>query len=79
MFVYDVVIVCSQDDNDDQYQSENSESDVIDSDFSIEENDELKSDAEDDDGPRRKKRLDTKAYRVIFKNVFGLYWLLTFC
>ena len=48
------------DDND--YQSEASLSDDVDTDFSIDENDEVKSD--DDDEPKRKKRLVTKAYKV---------------
>ena len=48
------------DDND--YHSEASLSDNVDTDFSIDENDEVRSD--DDDEPRRKKRLVTKAYRV---------------
>ncbi|KAL5016487.1 hypothetical protein ScPMuIL_006076 [Solemya velum] len=53
----------TEDDNDDEYQSENSESDMVDSDFSIEENDEVKSDVDDEDGPKRRKKLVTKAYR----------------
>lgn len=40
--------------------------DVVDSDFSIDENDEVKSDLDDEDQPKRKKRgIDTKAYKVL--------------
>ena len=38
----------------------------MDSDFSIDENDEVKSDSGDDDKPQRKKRgIHTKAYKVV--------------
>ena len=41
----------------------------MDSDFSIDENDEVRSDLEDDNGqPKRKTGVDTKAYKV------GLSW-----
>ena len=36
----------------------------MDSDFSIDENDELKSDGEDDEPKRKRKGVDTKAYKV---------------
>ena len=52
-----------QEEDDKEYESEISESDVEDSDISIDENDEVKSD-DDDDGPRKKKRVVTKAYKV---------------
>lgn len=38
--------------------------DVVDSDFSIDENDEVKSDSEDDKPKRKKRGIDTKAYKV---------------
>lgn len=51
------------DDND--YQTEDSASDNTDSDIDLDENDEVKSDAEDAGGEnKRKRRLVTKAYRV---------------
>lgn len=37
--------------------------DVVDSDFSIDENDELVSDNDDDNKPKRRKQLVTKAYK----------------
>lgn len=52
------------DDND--YKSEESDSESTDSDFSIDENEEVHSDANDDDEPKRKKRVVTKAYKVWF-------------
>jgi len=48
------------------YESEGSVKDVVDSDFDIDENDELKSDGEDDDEKRRKRKrggVMTKAYK----------------
>ena len=40
-------------------------SDAVDSDFSIDENDAIRSDLEGDDEPKRKKRgVDTKAYKA---------------
>lgn len=47
--------------NDDDYDTEDSVSDQTDSDISIDENDEVKSD--DDDEPKRKRRVVTKAYK----------------
>ena len=44
--------------------SEGSGSDMVDSDFSIDEADEVKSDPDDDDHPKRKKGVNTKAYKV---------------
>ena len=59
-------VCCVQEVDDNDYTSENSESDRVDSDFSIDENDELKSDGEGDDQPRRKRKgVDTKAYKVM--------------
>ncbi|XP_059474423.1 vacuolar protein sorting-associated protein 72 homolog [Neocloeon triangulifer] len=48
--------------NDQEYKSEDSGDDDVDSDFSIDENDDVISDHEDDK-PKRAKRLVTKAYR----------------
>ena len=53
-----------QEEGDIEYKSEDSESDETDSDISIDENDELKSDDEDDDKKRKKKGVVTKAYKV---------------
>ena len=50
---------------DNDYKSEDSDSEQTDSDFSIDENDEARSDLDDDDEPKRKKRgVVTKAYKV---------------
>lgn len=56
--------------NDNDYQSEDSGSDVVDSDFSIDENDEVKSD-EDDDAIRRKRGISTKAYKVFLNRALN--------
>jgi len=49
---------------DNDYHSENSESDFVDSDFDIDEQDEVKSDMEDEgEGKRKRKGIDTKAYK----------------
>lgn len=48
---------------DNDYNSEESDSESTDSDFSIDENDEVRSDVDDDDEPKRKKRVVTKAYK----------------
>lgn len=54
-----------QEEGDNEYESEDSESDFTDSDISIDENDEVKSDAEDgEDGKRKKRGVNTKAYKV---------------
>lgn len=45
------------------YGSEESDSESTDSDFSIDENDDVHSDVDDDDEPKRKKRVVTKAYK----------------
>lgn len=47
--------------------------DVIDSDFSIDENDEVKSGSEDDAPKRKKRGIDTKAYKVclVYFNIFS--------
>lgn len=50
--------------------------DVVDSDFSIDENDEPVSDNEDE-GQKKKRRLVTKAYKV-FVYAMNLRFLLTF-
>ncbi len=58
-----ILILQEADDND--FESEDSESDNVDSDFSIDENDELKSDDEDGHRPKRKRTgVVTKAYKV---------------
>ncbi|PSN39328.1 Vacuolar protein sorting-associated protein 72 [Blattella germanica] len=56
----------SEIENDDDYQSEEEGEDEVDSDFSIEENDEPISDQEDE-LPKKKRRLITKAYKKIEK------------
>ncbi|XP_046392351.1 vacuolar protein sorting-associated protein 72 homolog [Ischnura elegans] len=52
----------SEAENDDDYKSEEEVEDEVDSDFSIEENDEPVSD-QDEEGTKRKRRLVTKAYK----------------
>lgn len=47
-------------------RSEEEGEDEVDSDFSIEENDEPVSD-QDDDEPKKKRRIITKAYKVYWK------------
>lgn len=46
------------------FRSEVEAEDVVDSDFSIDENDEVVSDHEDESGKRQKKAVVTKAYKV---------------
>lgn len=64
------ILICSlfnhQEEEDNDYNSSQSDSDdFIDSDFSIDENDEVKSDAEEDAKPKRKRKgVVTKAYKV---------------
>ena len=55
-----------QEANDKEYESENEESDYVDSDFDIDERDEVRSDLEDDDEGKKGKRkgINTKAYKV---------------
>ncbi|KAL8614462.1 hypothetical protein ACOMHN_007798 [Nucella lapillus] len=48
---------------DNDYNSEDSDSESTDSDFSIDENDDVRSDENDDDQPKRKRRVVTKAYK----------------
>lgn len=57
--------------NDDDYQSEEEGEDEVDSDFSIEENDEPKSDNEEDEKKTRKRKIFTKAYKEpkVLKNI----------
>ena len=56
------------DDGDFNYNSPQEDDDVVDSDFSIDENDEVKSDPEDDESSRKKPKrgdgVQTKAYKV---------------
>jgi hypothetical protein len=55
-----------EDDDDFAYKSPGEEDDRVDSDFSIDENDEVKSDADDDDKKKKAKRalgVQTKAYK----------------
>nr|CAH7728293.1 unnamed protein product [Callosobruchus chinensis] len=49
--------------SDNEYEAEEEADDVVDSDFSIDENDEPISDTEGDEGQRKKRRLVTKAYK----------------
>ncbi|XP_046381677.1 vacuolar protein sorting-associated protein 72 homolog [Haliotis rufescens] len=48
---------------DNDYQSENSESEATDSDIDIDEDDEARSDLDDDEPLRKKRGVDTKAYK----------------
>lgn len=58
-----------QEAEDNDYRSEDSDSESTDSDFSIDENDDVRSD-DDDDEPKRKRRVVTKAYKVkLIQNV----------
>ncbi|XP_071150881.1 vacuolar protein sorting-associated protein 72 homolog [Mytilus edulis] len=59
----------NEEEGDNEYESENSESEDTDSDISIDENDEVKSDVEDEDGKRKKKGVNTKAYKEPVKKV----------
>ncbi|XP_064457874.1 vacuolar protein sorting-associated protein 72 homolog [Ornithodoros turicata] len=53
-----------EEENDAEYETENEESDVVDSDFDIDEHDEPVSDQEDtEEGSKRQRRVVTKAYR----------------
>lgn len=57
-----------QESGDDEYHGEHSDTeDEVDSDFDIDEGDEPDSDQEED-APRRKSRVVTKAYKVMNKN-----------
>ncbi|KAL1509450.1 hypothetical protein ABEB36_004184 [Hypothenemus hampei] len=49
--------------SDHEYEAEEEGEDVVDSDFSIDENDEPISDTEDGEGQKKKRRLITKAYK----------------
>ncbi|KAF7266060.1 vacuolar protein sorting-associated protein YL-1 [Rhynchophorus ferrugineus] len=49
--------------SDNEYEAEEEGEDIIDSDFSIDENDEPISDNDDEEGQRKKRRLVTKAYK----------------
>ena len=51
---------------DKDFESAESEGDVVDSDFSIDENDEVRSDLEDGEEDKKRKRggIQTKAYKV---------------
>lgn len=58
------LIVSFQESGDDEYHGEHSDTeDEVDSDFDIDEGDEPDSDQEED-APRRKSRVVTKAYKV---------------
>ncbi|OWF36321.1 vacuolar protein sorting-associated protein 72 homolog [Mizuhopecten yessoensis] len=59
----------NEEEDDKVYNSEDSESDQIDSDFSIDENDEVRSDADDDDAPKKRKGVSTKAYKEPVKKL----------
>ena len=58
-------------------------SDFTDSDISIDENDEVKSDAEDgEDGKRKKRGVNTKAYKVytrVYILIFNWFGLILWC
>jgi len=56
------------DDND--YQTEESASDVTDSDIDLDENEEVTSDVEVEGEEKRKRRVVTKAYKVCSSTVF---------
>ena len=64
------------DDGDFNYNSPQEDDDVVDSDFSIDENDEVKSDPEDDESSRKKAKrgdgVQTKAYKVDNINLLNL-------
>ncbi|CAH1962728.1 unnamed protein product [Acanthoscelides obtectus] len=49
--------------SDNEYEAEEEADDIVDSDFSIDENDEPISDTEGDEGQKKKRRLVTKAYK----------------
>ena len=51
-------------DDDGEFVAKSDDEDIVDSDFSIDENDELKSDDDDDQPKKRKRGIDTKAYKV---------------
>lgn len=53
----------NEEEGDKIYNSEDSESDQVDSDFSIDENDEVRSDVDDNDAPQKRKGVSTKAYK----------------
>ena len=64
------------DDGDFNYNSPQEDDDAVDSDFSIDENDEVKSDPEDDESSRKKAKrgdgVQTKAYKVDNINFFNM-------
>ena len=63
--------LCQQEAEDNNYGSQKSDSESTDADFSIDENDEVRSDENDDDEPKRKKnRVVTKAYEVCHTTSF---------
>ena len=57
------------------FRAEEEGEDLVDSDFSIDENDEPVSDNEDGEGQKKKRRLVTKAYKVGILNIkyIGVY------
>lgn len=64
--------VCFQESGDDEYHGEHSDTeDEVDSDFDIDEGDEPDSDQEED-APRRKSRVVTKAYKVFHYQIIRL-------
>lgn len=65
-----------QESGDDEYRGEHSDTeDEVDSDFDIDEGDEPDSDQEDD-APRRKSRVVTKAYKVTDANPIPTPYLM---
>lgn len=72
---------CFQESGDDEYHGEHSDTeDEVDSDFDIDEGDEPDSDQEED-APRRKSRVVTKAYKVLqaFSGLIQSYYTLKPC
>ena len=68
-----------QESGDDEYHGEHSDTeDEVDSDFDIDEGDEPDSDQEED-APRRKSRVVTKAYKVETINIFQALNQVTKC
>ena len=65
------ISLCPQESGDDEYQGDQSDTeDEVDSDFDIDEGDEPSSDGEAEE-PRRKRRVVTKAYKVLGKSWFS--------
>jgi len=63
-YVVYVLCIFLQEADDNDYQTEDSASDITDSDIDLDEHDEVKSDTEEAGDGKRKRRLVTKAYKV---------------